>query len=51
MKNWVYESDWTQYENAREYTLYPSLQNYLFDNPTKIVNDLKKVKKSYYVPF
>ena len=51
MKNWVYESDWTQYENAREYTLYLSLQNYLFENPPKIVNDLKKVKKSYYVPF
>ena len=45
--NFVYESDWTSYGNPRCYTLYPSLQKYLFNCPTEYVDKLKKVKDKH----
>lgn len=49
----VYESDWTSYGNARAYTLYSSLNELLFDAPAAIVEELIKIKETYYyeLPF
>lgn len=49
----VYESDWTSYGNARAYTLYSSLNELLFDAPAVIVEELIKIKETYYyeLPF
>ncbi len=48
----VYTSSWTKYDNPREYALYPSLQKFLFDCPSKIVEELQEIKNSYLdIPF
>lgn len=51
--NLVYESDWTSYGNPREYSLYPSLQEFLFNCPVEITEKLQKIKDAYYcnLPF
>ena len=51
--NLVYASSWTSYGNTREYTLYPSLKNILFNCPAEIAEELHKIKELYYcnVPF
>ena len=47
----VYESDWTSYGNAREYTLCRSLKEYLFYNCDELYDDILRVKKAvYYEP-
>ncbi len=45
--NLVYESDWTSYGNAREYSLYPSLARLFFNCPREINEELKNVKEEY----
>ena len=49
----VYESDWTSYGNARAYTLCSSLNELLFDAPVTIIEELIKIKETYYyeLPF
>lgn len=49
----VYASSWTSYGNTREYTLCPSLQEFLFSCPEEIVAELQKVKDAHYydLPF
>lgn len=49
----VYESDWTSYDNPREYILYSSLQAFLFNCPDEIAEELQKVKEAYFsdLPF
>lgn len=44
----VYESDWTSYSNPREYTLYNSVKNFLFNFPKEYIDVLKKTKEAYY---
>lgn len=43
----VYESDWTRYNNPREYSLCTSLEKFLFNCPKEYVNELEKVKDSH----
>ena len=52
-KELVYASSWTSYGNPREYTLFPSLQDFLFNCPQEVVTELQKIKTSYYfdLPF
>lgn len=50
-KEWIYESDWTSYGNPREYTLYHSLQDYLFNPPIEMLKELTAIKGKYYIPF
>ena len=45
----VYASSWTSYGNPREYTLFPSLQELLFNCPHKIMEELQKVKDAYHL--
>lgn len=47
----VYASSWTSYGNPREYTLFPSLQELLFNCPHKIMEELQKVKDAYHLDF
>ena len=47
----VYASSWTRYGNPREYTLFPSLQELLFNCPHKIMEELQKVKDAYHLDF
>lgn len=49
----VYASSWTSHGNTRQYSMCPSLQNYLFNCPTEIVEELQKVKDAHYchLPF
>ena len=47
----VYASSWTSYGNPREYTLYPSLQNFLSNCPQKIMVELQKIKDTYHLDF
>ncbi len=49
----VYASSWTSYGNPREYTLFPSLQELLFNCPHEIMEELQKVKDTYHsdLPF
>ena len=49
----VYESSWTSYGNPREYTLYPSLQEHLFNDSSQYLEELRRVKKEHYcrLPF
>lgn len=51
--NLVYESDWTSYGNPREYSLCPSLQEFLLNCPVEIAEKLQKIKDAYYcdLPF
>lgn len=42
--NLVYESDWTSYGNAKEYTLQRSLQKLLFECPQDIKAELKRLE-------
>ena len=45
----VYASSWTNYGNPREYALYPSLQEFLFNCPHEIMEELQKAKDDYYL--
>ena len=46
--NFLFESEWTSYGNPREYTLYPSLQNFLLVNcPKEILLALQELKNKY----
>ena len=47
----VYESSWTSYGNPREYTLYPSLKNLLFNCPEPYVKELQGVKEAHTFTF
>ncbi len=49
----VYESDWTSYGNPKEYTLCPSLQEFLFNCPIEFAKTLQKIKDAHYceLPF
>lgn len=51
--DFVYASSWTSHGNTRQYSMCPSLQNYLFNCPTEIVEELQKVKDAHYcdLPF
>ena len=51
--NLVYASEWTGPGNVRQYTLCPSLQEYLFNCPAEIVEELQKLKDAHYcdLPF
>lgn len=51
--NLVHECSWTNYGNPREYTLYPSIRNLLFDCPQEILEALQKAKDIHYfeLPF
>ena len=49
--NLVYESDWTSYGNPREYSLCPSLREFLFNCPAEIAEKLQKIKDAYYCDF
>lgn len=41
----VYESDWTSYGNPKEYSLYPSIKELLFNCPADIIEELIKEKE------
>ena len=43
----VYRSDNTSYLNPREYTLFQSLQDYLFNCPAEIIEKLQEVKEAH----
>ena len=49
----VYASSWTSHGNPREYSLCPSLQNFLFNCPIEIKEELKRIKDDHYynLPF
>lgn len=51
--NLVHESSWTSYGNPREYSLYPSIRNLLFNCPKEILEALQTIKDKYYqeLPF
>ena len=44
LNNLVYESDWTDHGNPKEYSLYSSLQNFLFNCPSELQEQLQKIK-------
>lgn len=43
----VFESGWTSYGNPREYTLCPSLQEFLFKCPVELKEELNMVKEKH----
>lgn len=45
--NFVYESSWKHFGNPREYTLFQSLQDYLFNCPAEIIEKLQEVKEAH----
>lgn len=49
----VYASSWTSYGNPREFTLCPSLQDFLFNCPPELTEELEKVKNIHHfdLPF
>ena len=49
----VYASGWTSYGNTKEYSLCPSLQQFLFNCPPDIAEELQKIKNKHYcvLPF
>ena len=51
--NLVHESSWTSYGNPREYSLYPSIRNLLFNCPKGIQEALQAIKDKHYqeLPF
>lgn len=50
--NFVYASSWTSYGNVREYTLYPSLKEFLCNNyPHPYDEELESVKGLFEIPF
>lgn len=51
--NLVYGSSWTSHGNPREYTLCPSLQEFLFNCPVELTEELKKIKDTHFfcLPF
>ena len=51
--NLVHESSWTSYGNPREYSLYPSIRNLLFNCPKGIQEALQTIKDKHYqeLPF
>lgn len=44
----VYESDWTSYSNPREYTLYNSVKNFLFNFPKEYIKELNDIKNTFH---
>ena len=50
-KNLVYESEWTSYGNPREYTLYNSLQEFLFSETFPYFSELQELKTISAIPF
>ena len=46
--NLVHESSWTSYGNPREYSLYPSIRNLLFNCPKGIQEALQTIKDKHY---
>lgn len=49
--NLIYESEWTSYGNPREYTLYNSLQEYLFSENFPYNSELQELKNISRIPF
>lgn len=49
--NLIYESEWTSYGNPREYTLYNSLQEYLFSENFPYNFELQELKNISRIPF
>ena len=49
--DFVYASQWTEYGNAREYTLCSSLQRYLYSSPKSIIDELNKVKEMFFCDY
>lgn len=49
--NLVYESEWTSYGNPREYTLYNSLQEFLFSESFPYYPELQELKTISGIPF
>ncbi len=51
--NLVYASEWTGPGNVRQFTLCPSLQDYLFNCPSEVAEELQSVKDTHYcdLPF
>ena len=49
--NLVYESEWTSYGNPREYTLYNSLQEFLFSESFPYYSELQELKTISAIPF
>ena len=49
--NLVYESEWTSYGNPREYTLYNSLQEFLFSESFPYYSELQELKTISGIPF
>ena len=49
----VYASNWTSHGNAKEYSLCPSLQEFLFNCPIEVKDELKQIKDEHYydLPF
>jgi len=47
--NLVYTRGWTNHGNAKEYSLCPSLRDFLFNCPAEIVENLQKAKDTHYL--
>ena len=47
----VYESSWTSYGNPREYTLYPSLKDLLFNHSERYAEELQRIKEAHTFSF
>lgn len=45
----VYASSWTSHGNPREYTLYPSLREFLLNCSHEFMKELKKIKDDYLI--
>lgn len=43
----VYESSWTSYGNPRQYSLCPSLQEFLFNCPKEVLEETQNVKQAH----
>lgn len=47
----VYASEWTRDNNAREFTLYKSIRDYLFSEPPEIMRAINSAKNRNVLPF
>lgn len=45
----VYESDWTEYGNPRQHSMYRSLKDLLSDCPTEYREELDRIKKEHLI--
>lgn len=45
--DFVYESDWTSHGNPRQYSLYDSLENLLFNCPSVYFDELSRIKQEH----